>query len=72
MNEMNISSTRRRASVSYTHLERHILLKRDIIRGAKGLKLHPILQNVPLTDERTYAAVEVFGEMGLPITSRCV
>lgn len=46
-------------------------LKRDIIRGAKGLKLHPILQNVPLTDERTYAAVEVFGEMGLPITSHC-
>ena len=41
------------------------------MRGAKGLKLHPILQNVPLTDERTYAAVEVFGELGLPITSHC-
>lgn len=40
-------------------------------KGRKGLKLHPILQNVPLTDERTYAAVEVFGEMGLPITSHC-
>ena len=39
--------------------------------GAKGLKLHPILQNVPLTDERTYAAVEVFGELGLPVTSHC-
>ena len=46
-------------------------LRRDIARGAKGLKLHPILQNVPLTDERTYAAVEVFGELGLPVTSHC-
>lgn len=46
-------------------------LRRDIARGAKGLKLHPILQNVPLTDERTYAAVEVFGELGLPITAHC-
>lgn len=46
-------------------------LRRDIALGAKGLKLHPILQNVPLTDERTYAAVEVFGELGLPVTSHC-
>lgn len=46
-------------------------LKYDIARGAKGLKLHPILQNVPLTDERTYAAVEVFGELGLPVTAHC-
>lgn len=46
-------------------------LYRDIARGAKGLKLHPILQNVSLTDERTYAAVEVFGKMGLPITAHC-
>lgn len=43
----------------------------DIAHGAKGLKLHPILQNVPLTDERTYAAVEVFGKVGLPITAHC-
>lgn len=46
-------------------------LRLDIARGAKGLKLHPILQNVPLTDERTFAAVEVFGEMGLPVTAHC-
>lgn len=43
----------------------------DIAMGAKGLKLHPILQNVRLCDERTYAAVEVFGSRGLPITSHC-
>lgn len=46
-------------------------LRQDIARGAKGLKLHPILQNVKLTDERTYAAVEVFGGLGLPVTSHC-
>lgn len=46
-------------------------LRRDIAWGAKGLKLHPILQNVPLTDERTYAAVEVFGQLGLPVTAHC-
>lgn len=42
-------------------------LKQDIALGAKGLKLHSILQNVPLCDERTCKAVEVFGEAGLPI-----
>jgi predicted TIM-barrel fold metal-dependent hydrolase len=42
-------------------------LKKDIGRGAKGLKLHPILQNVRLTDERMIAAAEVFGEVGLPV-----
>lgn len=46
-------------------------LCRDIARGARGLKLHPILQNVTLTDERTFAAVEVFGKMGLPVTAHC-
>ena len=46
-------------------------LKRDIGRGARGLKLHPILQNVSLSDSRTHAAVEVFGEAGLPVTSHC-
>lgn len=34
-------------------------LREDIRMGARGLKLHPILQNVKLTDKRTYAAVEV-------------
>lgn len=42
-------------------------LKRDIGCGAKGLKLHPILQNVRLLDDRMFAAAEVFAEAGLPV-----
>lgn len=42
-------------------------LRQDIDRGAKGLKLHPTIQNVCLEDERIEAAVRVFGEAGLPI-----
>ncbi len=46
-------------------------LREDIQRGAKGLKLHPILQNVRLNDPRTFAAVEVFGQLGMPVTAHC-
>ncbi|WP_213950927.1 amidohydrolase family protein [Tepidanaerobacter syntrophicus] len=46
-------------------------LKKDIGMGAKGLKIHPILQNIPLTDPKVLAAVEVFGEAGLPVTTHC-
>lgn len=42
-------------------------LKKDIGRGAKGLKLHPVLQNVRLTDPRMYAAAQVFAEVDLPV-----
>lgn len=42
-------------------------LKRDIGRGAKGLKLHPILQNVCLLDDRMIAAAQVFAEADLPV-----
>lgn len=42
-------------------------LKKDIGRGAKGLKLHPVLQKVRATDERMYAAAKLFGEVGLPV-----
>jgi predicted TIM-barrel fold metal-dependent hydrolase len=42
-------------------------LKRDIGRGAKGLKLHPLLQNVRLLDDRMVAAAEVFAEADLPV-----
>lgn len=40
---------------------------RDVARGAKGLKLHPILQKVPLESPETYTAVEAFAPFGLPI-----
>lgn len=42
-------------------------LRRDIGRGAKGLKLHPVLQNVRLLDDRMYAAAKVFAEVDLPV-----
>lgn len=46
-------------------------LRRDIARGAKGLKLHPTIQNLALDDARTEAAVRVFGEAGLPVVTHC-
>ncbi|MDR3145965.1 MAG: amidohydrolase [Treponema sp.] len=42
-------------------------LYRDIGRGARGLKLHPILQNVRLLDERMHAAADVFARVDLPV-----
>jgi hypothetical protein len=46
-------------------------LRRDIARGAKGLKLHPTIQNLALDDARTEAAVRVFGDAGLPVVTHC-
>jgi hypothetical protein len=46
-------------------------LRRDIARGAKGLKLHPTLQNAPLTDPKVEAAVQVFADAGLPVLTHC-
>ena len=46
-------------------------LRNDIARGAKGLKLHPIVQNVSPRDERIHRAIELFGEMGMPILTHC-
>ena len=43
-------------------------LKKDIGKGARGLKVHPIVQNVCPTDERICKCIELFGKMGLPIT----
>ncbi|MDR2655407.1 MAG: amidohydrolase family protein [Oscillospiraceae bacterium] len=42
-------------------------LRLDIDRGAKGLKLHPTIQNMPLDDPKTVAAVRVFTEADLPV-----
>jgi len=46
-------------------------LLRDIDKGARGLKLHPTIQNVALDDPRTAAAVKVFAEAGLPVLTHC-
>lgn len=46
-------------------------LKRDIAMGAKGLKIHPIIQNIEITDKRCERPIKLFGELGLPITYHC-
>lgn len=46
-------------------------LRKDIDNGAKALKLHPTIQNVPLDDPKIEAAVKVFGEADLPILTHC-
>ncbi|MGB1253026.1 MAG: amidohydrolase family protein [Candidatus Promineifilaceae bacterium] len=42
-------------------------LSADVSEGAHGLKLHPILQKVPLNHPDTYAAVEAFAVHNRPI-----
>ena len=42
-------------------------LKKDVKGGARGLKLHSIIQRVSLTDKRTFQAVEAFEPHGLPV-----
>ena len=42
-------------------------LKSDVKRGAKGLKLHPIIQKEPLTSQKTFEAVEAFSPFNLPV-----
>ncbi len=42
-------------------------LSSDVARGAKGMKLHPIIQNEPLNSKRTFEAVKAFAPHGLPV-----
>jgi predicted TIM-barrel fold metal-dependent hydrolase len=46
-------------------------LAADVAAGARGLKLHPIIQKVPLTSESTRAAVESFAVHDLPVLLHC-
>lgn len=46
-------------------------LESDIKNGAYGLKIHPVLQNIMLSDPRAEAAVEVFGKARKPVVSHC-
>jgi predicted TIM-barrel fold metal-dependent hydrolase len=46
-------------------------LKKDVDQGAKGMKLHPIIQNVPLNMDKTYQAVESFAPYRLPVLFHC-
>lgn len=42
-------------------------MKSDVERGAKGMKIHPIIQNVSPQDRRMYEAVEEFAQYDLPV-----
>ncbi len=46
-------------------------LKRDVANGAKGMKLHPIIQKTPLSDKKTFESVEAFAVHQLPILFHC-
>jgi len=46
-------------------------LGNDVAGGAKGLKLHPIIQRVPLNSRRILEAVEAFAVHHLPILFHC-
>ena len=42
-------------------------LRRDLDEGARGLKIHPVLQDIELRDPRVEAALEEFAPSGLPV-----
>jgi len=46
-------------------------LAADVAAGARGLKLHPIIQKIPLTSSATHAAVEAFAPHRLPVLFHC-
>ena len=43
----------------------------DVAAGAKGLKLHPIIQKEKLTSIKTFRAIESFMKYGLPVLCHC-
>lgn len=46
-------------------------LEKDVKQGAKGVKLHPIIQRAPLDMEKTMTAMEAFAPFGLPVLFHC-
>jgi len=42
-------------------------LRADVAAGARGLKLHPIVQKEPLNSQRTFKVIEAFAPHGLPV-----
>ena len=59
------------AEFSWSIPEMTAKLEQDISRGAKGMKVHPIVQNIRLDDPRIHAAVEVFGKRKMPVIFHC-
>ena len=48
-----------------------VQLAEDVAAGARGMKLHPIIQKIPLTSPATHTAVEAFAPHGLPVLFHC-
>ena len=46
-------------------------LKNDVEQGAKGLKLHPIIQRTSLNSENTFQVIEEFAPYQLPVLFHC-
>ena len=46
-------------------------LSADVAAGARGLKLHPVIQKEPLNSEHTFRVVEAFAVHGLPVLFHC-
>lgn len=43
----------------------------DVSQGARGMKLHPVIQKVALTSNTTFQAVEAFAPFDLPVLIHC-
>jgi predicted TIM-barrel fold metal-dependent hydrolase len=48
-----------------------VQLAADVAAGARGMKLHPIIQKIPLTSAATHIAVEAFAPHDLPVLFHC-
>jgi predicted TIM-barrel fold metal-dependent hydrolase len=46
-------------------------LRSDVKAGAKGLKLHPIIQNIPFGSRQVLEGVEAFSQHQLPVLFHC-
>jgi uncharacterized protein len=54
--------------VDFNHFEGfEAKLKRDVEQGAKGMKIHPIIQNISPEDRRMHQVLEAFEKYDLPI-----
>lgn len=55
-------------AVDFTrHYDFQAALRANVAAGARGLKLHPIIQKEPLDSKRTFEVVEAFAVHGLPV-----
>ena len=54
--------------VDFNHMEdMEGQLRRNVMRGARGMKIHPIIQNISPTDQRVRDVIDEFSQYKLPI-----